>query len=151
MFYIDRVPNLIVTGLPLTPAVRQRRCRERIKADPEKYEKYKKMKRDSYHANKRLAKDLSSNEKSIVREIWRARKQEQRCRKKGLSRVIKVTLPSSSSVMLREDIAEPNDVVAIPQITPPVSPVPVNMSDRRRGKKKLKLNKKITEKKKTRN
>ncbi|CAG9794046.1 unnamed protein product [Diatraea saccharalis] len=40
--------------MPLSNKEKQRRFKERLKLDPEKYNKYKKKKRESYHATKRL-------------------------------------------------------------------------------------------------
>ncbi|CAD0205121.1 unnamed protein product [Chrysodeixis includens] len=62
---------------------------------PDKYNEYKKKKRENYHAKKRLTKDLNPKERYNARVIWRIRKKNQRERVRNLNRVLERT-PSSS-------------------------------------------------------
>lgn len=54
--------------MPLTPAEKQRRYRERRKSNPEKEAESKRKDRDRYHANKRLVRDLKSREHRAVKK-----------------------------------------------------------------------------------
>lgn len=64
--------------MALTAAERQRRCREKRKANEVKEEEYKRKARERYHAKKRLTKDMSSREKRAVNRKWREQKRNQR-------------------------------------------------------------------------
>lgn len=46
----------------------------KLKKDPKKYEEFKRKKRESYHANKRLVQDMTPEERSKVRVSWKLRK-----------------------------------------------------------------------------
>lgn len=121
---------------PLTPAEKQRRYKEKLKKDPEKYEEYKRKKRENYHAKKRLVQELTPKEKYNARVIWRLRKKNLREKKKNLKRILDVTPPSSPTLQERNH-------------TPPMSPIlqPVENTPRNRhsaktekGKKTVKTN-----------
>ncbi|XP_063384370.1 uncharacterized protein LOC134670473 [Cydia fagiglandana] len=92
--------------MPLSAAEKQRRYKEKLKKDPEKYEEYKKKKRECYHAKKKLVKDLTPKEHYNAKIIWKLRKKNLRQNKKNLSRVLEVTPPSSP--VTAQDILENN-------------------------------------------
>lgn len=54
----------------LTPAERQRRCREKRKNDPEKVAEIKRKDLERYHARKKLVGDMSVQEHRIKKRIW---------------------------------------------------------------------------------
>lgn len=54
----------------LTPAERQRRCREKRKNDPEKVAEIKRKDLERYHARKKLVADMSMREHRIKKRIW---------------------------------------------------------------------------------
>ncbi|CAG5058804.1 unnamed protein product [Parnassius apollo] len=95
--------------MPLTNAEKQRRHKEKLKQDPEKYNAYEKKKRENYHAKKRLIKDLNPKERYNARVIWRLWKKNQRERARNLNRVFEVTPPSSSRLQednLQDDVVQ---------------------------------------------
>ncbi|XP_064292629.1 uncharacterized protein LOC128677898 [Plodia interpunctella] len=115
---------------------KSRRYREKLKADPQKYEERKRKKRESYHKNKRLVSDLQPEEKKICRTIWKLRKQNQRQRKKAIENILADTPPSSPIVL--QEINVPQDYNNC-ECTPPASPssrvsTPVS---KERGRKKI--------------
>lgn len=62
---------------PTTAAERQRKCRARLKADPERREKYLQSERQRWRRNveagkKKGIKDLSEREQRQKRKMWRA-------------------------------------------------------------------------------
>lgn len=85
--------------MPLSNAEKQRRYKAKLRKDPEKYNEYKKKKRENYHAKKRLVADLNPKEKYNTRIIWRLRKKSQRERVRNLNRIIDITPPSSPSLI----------------------------------------------------
>ncbi|RVE42659.1 hypothetical protein evm_012688 [Chilo suppressalis] len=74
----------IVKMPPLTPAEKQRRYKEKLKKVPEKYEEYKRKKRENYHAKKRLVEELTPKEKFNARAIWKLRKRNLREKKRKI-------------------------------------------------------------------
>ncbi|CAK1601479.1 unnamed protein product [Parnassius mnemosyne] len=86
--------------MPLTAAERQRRYKEKLKLNSEKYEEYKTKKRVNYHTKKRLIKDLTPQEKYNARTIWRLRKKNLRQNRKNLNHLLDITPPSSSSILI---------------------------------------------------
>ncbi|XP_047998732.1 uncharacterized protein LOC125236080 [Leguminivora glycinivorella] len=71
--------------MPLSAAEKQRRYKEKLKKDPEKYEEYKKKKRECYHAKKKLVKDLTPKEHYNAKIIWKLRKKNLREKRKNFS------------------------------------------------------------------
>lgn len=65
--------------MALTAAEKQRRYRERLKKNPEKYEESKRKLREHYHKKKRLTGDLPTKEKYNARMIWKLRKRANKC------------------------------------------------------------------------
>lgn len=118
--------------MPLTAAERQRRYKQKLKLDPEKYEQYKIKKRANYHAKKRLVNELSPKEKYNARVIWRLRKQNLRRNRKNLERVHQVT-PPSSPTMMRSDDHLPENVVQDNIDQNPIAPV--NSAGRKKVRK----------------
>lgn len=67
---------------PMTAAEKQKRYREKLKKDPEKYEAYKRKQRERYHVKKRLVQDLTPKEKLNARVIWKLRMRNVRQKEK---------------------------------------------------------------------
>lgn len=73
--------------MPLTSAEKQRRYKEKLKRDSEKFEEYKRKKREDYHKRKRLVKDMTPKERrkeDYARFIWKLMEKNLRQRKKTL-------------------------------------------------------------------
>lgn len=62
----------------LTPAERQRRCREKRKNYPEKVAEIKRKNLERYHARKKLVADLSMQEHRMKKRIWQEGNKERR-------------------------------------------------------------------------
>ncbi|CAH0558569.1 unnamed protein product [Brassicogethes aeneus] len=58
--------------MPLTPAEKQRRYRERRKNNPEKEAESRRKDRERYHAKKCLVRDLSASEHRAIKKKWRS-------------------------------------------------------------------------------
>ncbi|XP_060804464.1 uncharacterized protein LOC132902617 [Amyelois transitella] len=67
--------------MPLTGAERAKKFREKLKDDPEKYEKYKQKQRELVAKRRKKISDLDDNEKEKQREQWRKEKRIQKKRK----------------------------------------------------------------------
>lgn len=76
----------------LTPAEKQRRYREKLKRNAEKYEEAKRKHRVHYHKTKRLVNDMTRKEKRAANLIWKRRQQNYRKNKIKLE----ATTPPSS-------------------------------------------------------
>lgn len=76
---------------PLTGAERAKRFREKLKEDPEKYEKYKQKQKELVAKRRKKIGDLDENEKEKQREQWRKQKRSQKERKKET--INKETIP----------------------------------------------------------
>lgn len=96
-------PKNIVTGhrasvcafkMPLTPAEKQRRYRERRKNNPEKEAESKRKDLERYHANKRLVRDLTTREHRAIKKKWRSANARWRDKARAL-RIIMHTPESS--------------------------------------------------------
>lgn len=66
--------------MPLTPAEKQRRYRNKRKLDPVKDEEARKKALDRYHKTKRLVKDLTSCEHRQAKRKWRIANSKRRAR-----------------------------------------------------------------------
>ncbi|XP_073947824.1 uncharacterized protein [Choristoneura fumiferana] len=117
--------------MPLTPAQKQKRYREKLKQNSEKHEEAKKKHRELYHKTKRLVKDLTPKEKKHANLIWKLRQREYRKKQKNLQTVLAATPPSTPVSELLELNAEINQ-------TPP--PSPQLAPPKERGRKKVKRN-----------
>lgn len=117
--------------MALTAAEKQRRYRERLKKNPEKYEESKRKLREHYHKKKRLTGDLSTKEKYNARMIWKLRKRNQRQRAKLLANVINETPAGSSSP---PPIANEYAALRAQESNSP-TPSSQNNRDTRRGRK----------------
>lgn len=78
-----------------------KRMRERIKADPEKYEEQKRKERERYHRRKekgkiKTIKELSDREKRKVRKLWRQRSKRYRITRKKFTTYLDDNTPPVS-------------------------------------------------------
>lgn len=97
--------------MPLSAAEKQRRYRERLKQDKQKYEASKEKAKIRYHSKKKLIFELSRKEVKIKRRQWRIQKTRQRdCIRR-----------------LRN----------IEELTPPPTPEPLHQQNARLGRKRL--------------
>ncbi|XP_069041335.1 uncharacterized protein [Lepisosteus oculatus] len=69
----------------LSSAERQRRYREKIRADPERGRAHREKDRQRYHERKKLISDLSEHCQRLKREAWREAARRYRQRKKSCS------------------------------------------------------------------
>ncbi|XP_025828833.1 uncharacterized protein LOC112904017 [Agrilus planipennis] len=74
--------------MPLTPAEKQRRYRERRRNNQEKEEETKRKDRERYHANKRLVRDLTTREHRAIKKKWRCANARRRDKAKALSMIM---------------------------------------------------------------
>lgn len=116
--------------MALTPAEKQKRYRERLKQNVEKYAESKRKHREHYHKTKRLVKDLTPKEKKYANKIWKLRQREYRQRKKNLQMILDVTPPSSPASSVVNFRVQANQ-------TPPAAS-PSSISSRKQGRKKVK-------------
>lgn len=109
-----------------------------MKNDPEKYEEYKKKKRECYHAKKRLVKDLTPKEHYNAKVIWKLRKKTSRQNKKNLNRVLEVTPPSSPITAQDALQDDPQEMANIEDVREPAE---INNKSggnkKQRGRKKM--------------
>ncbi|CAH2100919.1 unnamed protein product [Euphydryas editha] len=82
--------------MPLTNAEKQRRYRERLKQDPEKFENYRKKNLERIKSKYKYKKvsELNDREKSEVRRKWR----EQKRQKKTENNTIETVTPTSAEI-----------------------------------------------------
>ncbi|CAG9789875.1 unnamed protein product [Diatraea saccharalis] len=113
--------------MPLSAAEKQKRYRERLKTDREKYEKAKQKQRERYHKTKRLVKVLTPKERYNANVIWKLRKRQLKARKKAAEvRCSPRLTPRSGKESPRNapvtNITPTTTPVASPQATPPLTP-----------------------------
>ncbi|KAL3885200.1 hypothetical protein ACJMK2_025291 [Sinanodonta woodiana] len=94
----------------LTTKERQRRFRERLKQDPERYEEFKQKMRQRIHDQKVAGKitlidTQSEKNKRSQRKYWRQQKRRLRSRQKDLEK--ELTPPSSPSTSASRDQEPP--------------------------------------------
>lgn len=77
--------------MPLSAAEKQRRCREKMKKDLEKFAEEKRKNLERYHARKKLVKDMTTREHRQMKRIWQATNKRRRERKKALQNVLMTT------------------------------------------------------------
>ncbi|XP_063616229.1 uncharacterized protein LOC134789590 [Cydia splendana] len=125
---------------PLTAAEKQRRYKEKLKRDPEKYEEYKRKKRENYHAKKRLVKALTPKEHYNAKVIWKLKKRNLRQKRQVLNRILDNT-PPSSPLHVQENIPQPvnlQDNICIRDMQENIPPLaPLDMQAIKRGRKKV--------------
>ncbi|XP_059053671.1 uncharacterized protein LOC131847958 [Achroia grisella] len=81
-------------NMPLTPAGKQRRYRERRKNNPEKEAESKRKDLERYHANKRLVRDLTTREHRAIKKKWRSANAKRR--DKARTHIVSMHTPESS-------------------------------------------------------
>ncbi|GBP81125.1 hypothetical protein EVAR_88223_1 [Eumeta japonica] len=82
--------------MPLTPAEKMRRYREKLKNDPIRYEDYKK--KDLIKLSLRIKiTELSEKEKADQRKKWREQKKDKREKTESTIKVIEIKKPSTST------------------------------------------------------
>lgn len=110
----------------LTPAERQRRCREKRKNDPQKVAEIKRKDLERYHARKKLVADMSTREHRLKKRMWQEANKKRREKKKMLEEVL-LNTPA------------PSPTPETPRMTPSATPTPSEVSTHSsRGRKKVK-------------
>lgn len=66
--------------MPLTPAEKMKRYREKLKKDPEKYEQYKKKDLRRIKTKTKKISELSEEEREQRRQKWREQKRKQKAK-----------------------------------------------------------------------
>ncbi|GBP24905.1 hypothetical protein EVAR_12569_1 [Eumeta japonica] len=84
--------------MPLTPAEKMRRYREKLKNDPIRYEDYKKKDLIRIKLKNKKITELSEKEKADQRKKWRKQKKRQKEKKtESTIKVIEIKKPSTST------------------------------------------------------
>ncbi|CAH2085774.1 unnamed protein product [Euphydryas editha] len=109
----------------LTPAERQRRCREKRKNDPEKVAEIKRKDLERYHARKKLVADMSIREHRIKKRIWQERNKKRR-EKKQMLKEVRLGTPTQSPTP--ETPRMTPSATATPSATPTPSEVSIRSS-----------------------
>lgn len=133
--------------MPLTPAEKQRRYRERRKNNPEKDAESKRKDRERYHANKRLVRDLTTREHRAIKKKWRSANARRKDKVRAL-RVVTYT-PEPSPPRLNSPAAPSQDQIIpnadrrlfTPQLSTSRENTPSSISSSAsRGRKQVKRN-----------
>ena len=95
-------------------------------------------KRVSYHAKKRLVKDLNTKEKYNARLIWRLRKKTQRDKNRNIHQIIDITPPNSPLSVENETNYNLNNVVEIQRNNSPALSQGSSVSQKEKGRKQVK-------------
>ncbi|CAG9790675.1 unnamed protein product [Diatraea saccharalis] len=104
--------------MPLSAAEKQKRYRERLKTDREKYEKAKQKQRERYHKTKRLVKDLTPKERYNANVIWKLRKRQLKARKKAAEGLLQQTPPDSPTFDLNTFTRSSKYIRCSPRLIP---------------------------------
>ncbi|CAH0397655.1 unnamed protein product [Chilo suppressalis] len=132
--------------MSLTPAVKQRRYRERRRNNQEKEEETKRKDRERYHANKRLVSDLTTRQHRAIKKKWRCANARRRDKAKALSMIMH-TPESSPPRSNSPAITDQHQVVlrayrhlSTPRLSTSRESTPNSTSAAVRGRKQIKTN-----------
>lgn len=119
--------------MPLTPAEKQRRYRERRKNNAEKEAESKRKDRERYHKHKRLVRDLTTREHRAIKKKWRSANARRRVQARALRNIMHT--PESSPPCLNSPAPTDQNQVTSYENTPSST-----TSAAVRGRKQVKRN-----------